>query len=195
MWRNIYTFFKNYSNINNLLFQKKLYIAFFFTRIGATWIVSAIFEKICSFFETLVFRAKANAEQSPGQNYLPEKFSEISQNSQENTCARVSFLIKFQAQACNFIKKETLTQVFSCQLCKIFKNTFFYRTPPGDCFYLDMFCRKGALKNFANFTGKHACRSLFLIKLQAYRLTCFYEKYTLLSVAFKSLDFGLIGNI
>ena len=24
----------------------------------------------------------------------------------------------------NFIKKETLTQVFSCEFCKIFKNTF-----------------------------------------------------------------------
>ena len=32
---------------------------------------------------------------------------EISQNSQQNTCARVSFLIKLQ-----FIKKETLAQVF-----------------------------------------------------------------------------------
>ena len=32
-------------------------------------------------------------------------------------------------QACNFIKKETLVQVFSCDFCEIFKNTFFYRTP------------------------------------------------------------------
>ena len=40
-------------------------------------------------------------------------FLEISQNSQENTCARVSFLIKLQALACSFIKKETLAQVFS----------------------------------------------------------------------------------
>ena len=29
---------------------------------------------------------------------------------------------------------ETLAQVFSCRFCEIFKNTFFYRTPPGDCF-------------------------------------------------------------
>ena len=50
---------------------------------------------------------------------------EISQNSQENTCARVSFLIKLQALACNFIKKETLAQVFSCKFCKISKNIFF----------------------------------------------------------------------
>ena len=30
--------------------------------------------------------------------------------------------------ACNFIKKETLAQVFSCEFCGISKNTFFYRT-------------------------------------------------------------------
>ena len=32
--------------------------------------------------------------------------------------------------ACNFVKKETLAQVFSCEFCEIFKGTFFYRTPP-----------------------------------------------------------------
>ena len=35
---------------------------------------------------------------------------EISQNSQENTCARTSFLIKLQVEAGNFIKKEALAQ-------------------------------------------------------------------------------------
>ena len=43
-------------------------------------------------------------------------------NSQENTCARISFLIKLQAKACNFIKKETLAQVFSRENCEISKN-------------------------------------------------------------------------
>ena len=33
-------------------------------------------------------------------------------------------------EACNFIKKVTLAQVFSCEFCKFFKNIFFYRTPP-----------------------------------------------------------------
>ena len=28
-------------------------------------------------------------------------------------------------QACNFINKEILVQVFSCEFCEIFKNTFF----------------------------------------------------------------------
>ena len=31
---------------------------------------------------------------------------------------------------CNFVKKETPTQVLSCKICEIFKNTFFYRTFP-----------------------------------------------------------------
>ena len=33
-----------------------------------------------------------------------------------------------RAYACNFIKKETLAQLFSCEFCGIFKNTYFYRT-------------------------------------------------------------------
>ena len=45
----------------------------------------------------------------------------------ENTCARVSFLVKLQV--CNFVKKETLAQVFPCEFCEISKSTFSYRTP------------------------------------------------------------------
>ena len=30
----------------------------------------------------------------------------------------------------NNIKKETLAQVFSCEFCESFKNTFLYGTPP-----------------------------------------------------------------
>ena len=48
---------------------------------------------------------------------VEKMFLEISKNLQENTCARDSFLIK-------------LTKGFSCEFCKISKNTFIYRTPP-----------------------------------------------------------------
>ena len=37
---------------------------------------------------------------------------------------------KVADQACNFIKIETLAQVFSCEFCEIFKNNFFYKTRP-----------------------------------------------------------------
>ena len=32
--------------------------------------------------------------------------------------------------SCEFIKRETPTQMFSCKFCEIFKHTFFNRTPP-----------------------------------------------------------------
>ena len=52
-------------------------------------------------------------------------FLEISQNSQENTCARVYFLIKLQGTTVILLKKETLAQVFSCEFYKISKNNLF----------------------------------------------------------------------
>ena len=48
---------------------------------------------------------------------LEKVFLEISQNSQENPCCR--------PEACNFVKTETLVQMFSCEFCEISKNTFF----------------------------------------------------------------------
>ena len=50
-------------------------------------------------------------------------FLEILQNSQESDCARLP-------PACNFILKEALLQLLSCEFCKISKNTFYCRTPP-----------------------------------------------------------------
>ena len=45
-------------------------------------------------------------------------FLEILENSQENICAKVIFLIKLQAKACNFVEKDTLPQALSCQFCE-----------------------------------------------------------------------------
>ena len=60
-------------------------------------------------------------------------FLKNSQNSQppKNTCTRVSFSITLQAEAetCGFVIKETLAQVFSCELCKFLNYTFSYRIP------------------------------------------------------------------
>ena len=35
---------------------------------------------------------------------------------------------KLQAEPCNFVKKDTPTQVFSCNFWETFQNIFFYRT-------------------------------------------------------------------
>ena len=52
---------------------------------------------------------------------IKQVFLKIWQNSQENTCARVSFLIKLQAEA--------QAQVFSCEFCEFFKNICFHKKP------------------------------------------------------------------
>ena len=44
-------------------------------------------------------------------------------------------------EACKFIKKETLAQVFSCEFCEIYKNTFYYTTA--------LMAASGVLINFA----------------------------------------------
>ena len=59
------------------------------------------------------------------------------------------------------------------------KHLYFF--PPCRSSHLGVFCKKGVLRNFAKFTGKHLCQSLFLIKLLA--LPCnFIKKETLIQV-------------
>ena len=57
--------------------------------------------------------------------FVKKVFLEILQNLQENTCARQSGL------ACNFIKKESLAQVFPSEFYEISKNTFFSGASPA----------------------------------------------------------------
>ena len=49
---------------------------------------------------------------------------------------------------CNFTKKEAPPQIFSSELCEIFKNIFFYRTSPDYCFWR----KQSQTKNPDNFT-------------------------------------------
>ena len=91
------------------------------------------------------------------EGVLYEKmFLEISQNSQENTRA---FLMK--PEACNFIKKETLSQVFSCEFCEISKKHLFYRTPLGDYFYIV----EETEPFYIRLTGGAGLRKSFLIDM------------------------------
>ena len=50
---------------------------------------------------------------------------EISQNSQENTCARVSFLIKLQAWLATLFKKRLWHRCFPVNFVKFLRTTFF----------------------------------------------------------------------
>ena len=58
---------------------------------------------------------------------MKKVFLKVLQNLHENTCARVSFFNK----ACNFVKKETLKQVFSCKFAKFLRTPFLTEHPGG----------------------------------------------------------------
>ena len=45
-----------------------------------------------------------------------------------------SLFNKVAGSACNFIKNETLAQVFSCEFCEISNNVFFLQNTSGGCF-------------------------------------------------------------
>ena len=51
-------------------------------------------------------------------------FFEISQNSQENTCARVSFLIKLQAPPATLLKKRLWHSCFPVSFAKFLRTPF-----------------------------------------------------------------------
>ena len=71
-------------------------------------------------------RAEAVARRGSVKKYS-SKFGKI----HRKTLVREStFLIKLDALACNFIKKETLAQLFYCEFSEISENAFSYRTPP-----------------------------------------------------------------
>ena len=56
-------------------------------------------------------------------------------------------------QACNFIKKETLAEVFSCEFCEISKKTFFTEhlwVAASNSLILLHISRKAARKRFLN---------------------------------------------
>ena len=61
------------------------------------------------------------------QKQPPKVFLELSQNSQEKQLCQCLFFNKVAGLACNFIKKETLAQVFSCEFWEISKNNFLHR--------------------------------------------------------------------
>ena len=75
-----------------------------------------------------------------------EMFLKISQNSQENTFAKVSFLISCRLESCDFIQKQALSQVLIFEFREIFKKNLLQ----------DTFVRL-LLKLSSFFVKLHAC--------------------------------------
>ena len=79
--------------------------------------------------EILRMKEERHVDSQNFQRQAPDAFFKmevlkISQNSQENACARFSFLIKLQSPNCYFINKEPLAQVFSQESAKISRTIF-----------------------------------------------------------------------
>ena len=77
---------------------------------------------------------KLKGQKQPPEVFFKKKvFLEISQNSKENTCARVSFLIKLQALQLYF-QKRLWHRCFCCKFSEISKNNFFLQSTSRGCF-------------------------------------------------------------
>ena len=78
----------------------------------------------------------------------------MSQNSQENTCAKDLFLMKLQIyKVNNFIKKEIPAQIFSCEFCEISHNTLFLKNSSDGCFRINtrsVYCPTATFSFFKN---------------------------------------------
>ena len=61
---------------------------------------------------------------SHSEVFCKQVFLEIPQNSQENTCARVSFLIKLQPERPAVLSKKRLAQMFPVNFAKFLRTTF-----------------------------------------------------------------------
>ena len=73
-------------------------------------------ESICSPLISMSLR-KLSLEAVVQRCSVKNVFLEISQNSQENRCARVSFLIKKNLINKIIKKEEALSHLFSCEFC------------------------------------------------------------------------------
>ena len=83
-----------------------------------------------------VYKSEAVVQRCSVENVL-RKFAKF---TGRHLCQSLSFN-KVAGLICNFIKKETVIQVFSCEFCEFSMNTFFRRTlmAASDTWYLDAF--------------------------------------------------------
>ena len=88
---------------------------------------------------------KGNAKAVVQRCSVKKVFLNISQNSQENTCARFSFLIKLQTWCLQFYYKRDCHRCFPVNFAIFLRTPFFYRTPlvaayGNDLFFQFLFC-------------------------------------------------------
>ena len=105
-----------------------------------------LFEQTCLSWACYSLQNILKCSEAVAQRCSVKKvFLEILQNSQENTSARESFLIKLQALDLRLYSKRVSGTGVSCEFCEFSKNTFPYRTPPvaaSECYHVQKKKRK-----------------------------------------------------
>ena len=122
--------------------------------------------------------------QSPGHFTVQNRSShqrcsvrkENSKNSQENTCARVSFL-KRALKACNFIKKRLWHRCFPVNFAKFLRTPFSQNTSGRLLLFIikDYHFHQKLLSSNSQLTFKHKILSMHMRKIW-WRL-CFQDVY------------------
>ena len=69
-----------------------------------------------------------NQKQFPW-NFSVKKVFVKTWHTQESICTAVSLLIKSYSSSLHSIKKYTPAQVFSCEFCEVFRNTYVFCRP------------------------------------------------------------------
>ena len=66
-------------------------------------------------------------------------------------------------KACNFVKRMTPTQAFSCEICKFCKNTYFQERLANGCILCQQYFGKGRI--FKDLPYLSNCKSVKLVKV------------------------------
>ena len=82
----------------------------------------ASLKKIIFILENVVFLLKYHIDRRPRKS---SRSSHRRCSVREGVVPGSLFKWSYRLKACNFIKKEALAQLFSCEYCEISKNTFF----------------------------------------------------------------------
>ena len=116
------------------------------------------------------------------------------QNSPQNTCARISFLIKLQAQ------------VFYCEFCEIFKNTFFaehfWTTAPTidhriygtNSSFRVKWNTSGKVWDFWDFFGSINKIQILNTSAVNQAVFCYYWKFAKIIIEKKTLELAVASN-
>ena len=117
------------------------------------------------FCEKVFWKVLWNSRSSHRRCSIKKVFLRIPQNSQEITCARVSFLIKFQASGLQFYEKRDSGAGVFLWILRNLQEGSFYRTPLGDCFWNS---QKTVIQNNCfEYLKKSLMMDSFLVKFWA----------------------------